>query len=515
MKQSKNKSVEAPKLFTPAEQREQTLCKAISMGHWSATAFAAQQFLVEFPQDGKCWHLLGVAMLQMQRTQEAEIALRKAVAFLPQDEEPWDHLGVALNRQYKLVEAEQAFALSIGLNAKRAESWSNAAKNANDLENYSISEKRAREALRLAGDHPSHLNNLACALNGLHRYEEAEACLRTALKLAPEDSNVRISLAATMSERAIQLSSDARQLEAVQQFKAGIAQNPTSIEGLSGYATSLLRLGQIGPSRQAYSHLLLELRKMRGLNYTRAGKPYMSTEKAAATLLDLKKSLQAANAPFFLIFGTLLGIYRGGDILPHDKDLDVGLFTDVPCQPLRAALEKEKVFAVHPLRPGEDPNAMWNMELCHRTTGVSVDLFFFRPDGNCLLSGFVQRPSPVMFRFPKFELANLSWRGEVWNVPNTPEMFLETMYGPNWRIPDPGFDGVLSSHCLEQASVPVSICYGIARLYDAIKTFNYPKALAYCRQILALQDDPIVREWADWLITTDQCRAIAAQGGAA
>lgn len=51
----------------------------------------------------------------------------------------------------------------------------------------------------------------------------------------------------------------------------------------------------------------------------------MNNKLAIKDLKLIKRILDKLKVPFFLNFGTLLGIYRDGKILPDDKDIDIGI----------------------------------------------------------------------------------------------------------------------------------------------------------------------------------------------
>src|SRR5690606_37477131 len=58
---------------------------------------------------------------------------------------------------------------------------------------------------------------------------------------------------------------------------------------------------------------------------------------ARQALLDLRSDLSRADVKFFLVSGTLLGCVREGNILGHDKDIDVGVMEDVDFEKVRSS----------------------------------------------------------------------------------------------------------------------------------------------------------------------------------
>lgn len=234
----------------------------------------------------------------------------------------------------------------------------------------------------------------------------------------------------------------------------------------------------------------------------------MSVNIAHTALLALKSGLEAEHVPFFLAYGTLLGIVRDGDLLPYDKDMDVGLPWDVSRETLVRALTVKHGFSrIGRHTPEKDT---WNVDLIHRETGISIDLFFFKPDGDALLSGFHHLPVPLLWRFGHFTTRPLEFLGHTWQVPDPPERFFQEIYGPDWQTPDPYFDTVISGRNRIPAALDVAICFAFSRLFDRINCGEWDKAAGYCRQILAQYSDPFIEEVNQWLrqrIQTENAQA--------
>jgi len=506
MKNKATKSLrkEKGKAATSAQANLEQILNLLNQGNAAAAEDAARHVTRQCPNAGKAWHLLGVALLPQGKTLEAIDILQKALTLLPDDAEAWDHYAVALNRVQRKEEAEEAYKKALALDGNRLDTWINAGKNANELEGFELAEKRLRKALALSPGNPLALNNLGCALNGLKRYEESAACLQQSLSKQPDNPHAKITLAAALSNIGLENMQDELQHEAVRLLKSGLAALPNSIDGLFALAGAYLRLGELDAAMDAYRRLLDAAKRQRNPQATLREKPDMPLGEAREALLALKAALDAEGVPFFLAFGTLLGIHRGGDLLPFDKDLDVGLPWDTPRAKLEQALQQKHGFTVLPHGVGETHETCWNIGVRHKATDIAIDLFFFKPEGGFLVTGFAQRPTPVTWRFPAFSCQPLDWQGADWNVPSPPEVFLESMYGPNWRIPDSGFDGILSGHNLEASSIPVARCFGFARLFTHLMRSNFKKAASYCRQLLRFGDDPQIQEWLAWLETTDQ-----------
>jgi len=139
----------------------------------------------------------------------------------------------------------------------------------------------------------------------------------------------------------------------------------------------------------------------------------------------------------FPICGTLLGMVREGDVIPHDRDVDFGCFEFPDLTRL------SKYFArINSFHNGGEP---CELAFLHHT-GVKVDLFRFFPGAGderyfvIYPDEFPDRPT-ITRRFPADLLKLHRWKqwGARFDAFACAPDWLEANYGPGWRIPDQGF----------------------------------------------------------------------------
>lgn len=152
-------------------------------------------------------------------------------------------------------------------------------------------------------------------------------------------------------------------------------------------------------------------------------------EDARITLQNLKTALDEANAPMFLISGTLLGCVRENDILGHDKDIDVGV--------MDAGVDKARVHEVvarsgcFSIKPYQSPALL---RLQH-ASGVLVDVFWHREEnGRVIHEGLKSK----WWNSP-FELASRDFLGQRHLIPANFDLYLQENYG-DWVRPNVEFE---------------------------------------------------------------------------
>ena len=143
----------------------------------------------------------------------------------------------------------------------------------------------------------------------------------------------------------------------------------------------------------------------------------------------------------FVLYGTLLGVIREGDLIPGDDDFDAG-YTSDEADPV--AVKRETIgHILELLRAGYDVSLNRRGRLFRASVdrpgfhGLHLDL---RPvwfnEGRLWAHNHASFPSDVEDFEP---LATMTVRGIDVRIPNRPEVFLEGHYGPGWKVPDPGF----------------------------------------------------------------------------
>ena len=167
------------------------------------------------------------------------------------------------------------------------------------------------------------------------------------------------------------------------------------------------------------------------------------TEAAGKSLADLQNVLNQVGKRAFLVSGTLLGYAREGQLLAHDKDIDVGIIGWEDQFNILEAIQKSGLFWINFKKiKGQNSYSIPILHLQHR---VTIDLFFYYAEDGKLVTGvdhdfgYLQK-----FAFTLFDLQEIDFLGQKFFAPSDIEKNLEENFG-DWRKPDPGYISHLES----------------------------------------------------------------------
>ncbi len=445
----------------PTDGERNALVALFNQGDYAKAEALARNMTIRFPNHGFGWKVLGGVIRQQGRLGDALAPMQKAAELLPGDAEAYSNLGVVLRALGRQAEAERSYRRAVEIRADFAEAHSNLGGVLQELGRHAEAEASYRRAVEIRPDFAEAHSSLGVVLKEQERYGEAEASFRRGLEIKPNSAGVLLNLGAL-------LAIIGRQAEAEANFRQSLA---------------LLR-AQLDNQTIIFPVL---------------PRPPMDLDAARTALFAARSMLMAAGLPFFLCNGTFLGIVRNGDLLPHDKDLDIGLPWEVDRQHLLAVLGDGGEFQLADSASLSEDGRPLYISLRHRDTNITLDLFFHRPDGNHFLCGFKQGSRLITSRPRQFEIGTLTWQGVEWPVPTPAAQYLTDFYGEEWTVPDPYFDTVLSSRCQTPESRDGRLAFGYLRLFKRLQNREWDKAMGYCRQMLCLQNDDFISDLLAWV----------------
>ncbi|WP_122466452.1 hypothetical protein [Brevundimonas lutea] len=179
-------------------------------------------------------------------------------------------------------------------------------------------------------------------------------------------------------------------------------------------------------------------------------------QDARQTLTDLKASMAAAEAEMFLISGTLLGAVREGDILGHDKDIDVGVM-DAPGLDKRRVEEALGSSGRFSVKPYQNP-ALLRVQ---HASGVMVDVFWHREEGGLI----VHEGMKSKWWNTPFSLADFQFLGDTHRIPANFGRYLGENYG-DWERPDTEFETFVDTPNMVVTSEGEIVWYFYCKLFD-------------------------------------------------
>ena len=139
-------------------------------------------------------------------------------------------------------------------------------------------------------------------------------------------------------------------------------------------------------------------------------------------LLDIKRILDSYEIKFWLIFGTLLGIYRNGELIPYDTDTDLAIFyEDGPMLFTSFDSFIEEGFKI---------SCDNKQQIILTRGGVHTDIFLLK------LIGKKRGWKEIMYDDSSFRtFKTIEFLGQDWRIPDDTEKWLKYTYGANWKMP--------------------------------------------------------------------------------
>lgn len=208
-----------------------------------------------------------------------------------------------------------------------------------------------------------------------------------------------------------------------------------------------------------------------------------SAARAGHALADLSEVLEKVGNQMFLVSGTLLGYARNGSVLPHDKDIDVGIFGWESQFDIIEAIVKTGRFRIFPRYL--NGTRTHQLPVYHLESKMTIDMFIFHKEGNKFITGvnppwgYLQR-----FAFSPFLLKEVEFLGVKTHVPANFDRHLTENFG-NWRLPTPDYVSHVESPSTMDQGEPLHLLVCRLNLIEAIykkKPSRIPRILAVLKQ---------------------------------
>jgi hypothetical protein len=156
--------------------------------------------------------------------------------------------------------------------------------------------------------------------------------------------------------------------------------------------------------------------------------------REALEVCDILKEL---SPKVCLGFGSALAIVRDGDFIPHDDDLDIIVgFDENEAADLSSALEQVEQ-CLRPRGFQVDGNFTAHRHVA-RPGRKKLDVFVGLFEGERI--SWYPSPRRILDRDTMYPTSEATLFGLSCPLPHNPEAYLERVYGPNWRQPDPYFN---------------------------------------------------------------------------
>jgi SAM-dependent methyltransferase len=142
----------------------------------------------------------------------------------------------------------------------------------------------------------------------------------------------------------------------------------------------------------------------------------------------------------FPAYGTLLGAVRGGTLIGHDSDADLGYVSEHthPVDVVRESFALQRTLAAMGYDISRYSGAAFKVDVAEADGSVrGLDVFGgFLADGHLHLMGEIRVPFRREWIYP---LGTTTLEGRQLPAPADTDAFLTATYGPDWRVPDPAY----------------------------------------------------------------------------
>ncbi len=397
------------------------------------------------------------------------------------------------------AEAQRLYAGMTSVALDHAISWSNLAALALGLDDVAAAQRHADRAIALDAGNPDAWVNLGAVYWHAGLHQKAAQATQRALQLASTLEAAALNLALML--RAVGQIDAARGL-----LDRASATSPRSWKlALALAEVARLQMDHAAARAAILQALPARLAQCDLSQPARSGLRPASGADVRAALEASCNRLDALGIEYHLMAGTLLGIVKDGRLFPHDKDVDLALPDLAPAQveAVRAAFAGDAGYRLFPPAPAKAGLNVSVIGLLHAPTGVGVDLVLPQRDPDGRMRNAMGWPDQLESLLRPYRVGTLHWDGRDWPVPEPTSQYLEDFYGQDWRDQLHTAAGITYDRCYSDTmvsnasrtpeSIPRAVTLGLIRLVRMLGQNEWPKAVAYCAQLLAREELPQVR----------------------
>lgn len=195
-------------------------------------------------------------------------------------------------------------------------------------------------------------------------------------------------------------------------------------------------------------------------------------KNAELALSQLNQVFDKNQIEFFLISGTLLGLIRENKILGHDKDLDIGIWTDYSLDFIKSLIYKTGSFEILPIR---SPKVI----RIRHFSNVCIDIFFHEKLNNKIIHGGVKS----IWENSAFDLETAHFLNNNYLIPQNFDTYLTENYGSDWRTPKLDFDSSIDTPNITITNNAEMLAYCYQKLFVQYALKNHAACEMYMKQI--------------------------------
>ncbi len=169
-------------------------------------------------------------------------------------------------------------------------------------------------------------------------------------------------------------------------------------------------------------------------------------------LLLTKKILNNKGWEFWLNYGTLLGAYRDNDFIPHDYDLDIGMYWK-DREGVKEAMIEGGLKLMYVITYG-NPENYDSLEYRFEYKGCYIDINFYEvKDGVATTynpvfisqNDYNKTNTPITIEVEQIDnpftgISGFKFKGYEFSVPKNTEEYIIANYGKNYRTPIKDFN---------------------------------------------------------------------------
>ena len=162
-------------------------------------------------------------------------------------------------------------------------------------------------------------------------------------------------------------------------------------------------------------------------------------ELARKDLVKVNKAFKEAGISFFLMFGTLLGAVREGDLISYDKDIDLGILYEdsYKLEKAQKIFEKYGIFLEGKRRRKSDTPIEKFVFFGETVWGIEVMTLHLIGDKYWHIDSSDWRGAMLAPHKKEWldVLEEIDFLGDKFPIPSNSEEVLKSFYGSKWRIP--------------------------------------------------------------------------------